>query len=136
MAEAAERQVDVLTDETVSQAQTHEADISARQAEIKRLQVDLRRTQDANREMSERNKLLTATKKLPDSVVAPKLFLGNTKEQDPNNWLRWFDKYCHYKKINDDEKKDLFLMMLQGPAADWVSGWSEGAVYIHRRITT
>jgi hypothetical protein len=31
--------------------------------------------------------------------------------------------------MSDDEKKDLFLMMLQGPAADWVSGWLEGAVY-------
>jgi hypothetical protein len=82
------------------------------------LQVGLRRIQDANREISERNKQLAATKKIPDSVVAPKPFLGKTKEQDPNDLLLWFDKDCHYKKMSDDEKKDLFLMMLQGPEAD------------------
>jgi hypothetical protein len=112
-----------------SHAQNHEADISALQDEIKRLQVDLRRTQDANREISERNKQLAATKKIPDSVVAPKPFLGNTKEQDPNDWLLWFDKYCQLQKNERRRKEGFILMMLQGPASDWVTGWLEGAVY-------
>jgi uncharacterized small protein (DUF1192 family) len=73
MATAAERQVHVSTDESSAHAQNPEA-ISALQDEIKRLQVDLRRTQDANREIGERNKQLAATKKIPDSVVAPNPF--------------------------------------------------------------
>jgi hypothetical protein len=66
--------------------------------EIGRLQNELRKTQDTNGEMMERNKQLAMSKKIPDSVVAPKPFMGKISEQDPVGWLAWFEKYCEYKK--------------------------------------
>ena len=48
--------------------------------------------------------------------------MGNIVDQDLIDWLMWFEKYCNYKGLSETEKRDLFIMMLQGPAADWVNG--------------
>jgi hypothetical protein len=99
MATASDRQVHVSTDTHEAVASDH-PQISVTEMledEVRRLQSELRRTQDANLEISVRNRQLAASKKIPDSVVAQKPFLGNTKEQDTNDWLLLFDKYCHYK---------------------------------------
>jgi hypothetical protein len=36
-------------------------------------------------------------------------------------------RYCNYKKMTDDEQRDLFIMMMQGNAADFINGVCEGA---------
>jgi hypothetical protein len=81
-----ERQVQVATDadaqHAARDAATHEL-TKALQDEIFRLQSELRRAHETNREILDRNKQLAANKKIPDSVVAPKPFMGNTNEQDP-----------------------------------------------------
>jgi hypothetical protein len=54
-------------------------------------------------------------------VVAPKPFLGKTAEQDAVEWLLWFEKYRAYKKMSDDDARELFIMLMQGSAADWMN---------------
>jgi hypothetical protein len=81
IANAPERQVHVSTDTqpTVALEQPPNDITALMQDEIHRLQTELRRVQDANREISDKNKQFAARKRIPDSVVAPKPFLGNTK---------------------------------------------------------
>jgi hypothetical protein len=65
-------------------------------AQLDQLRMDLRRVNESNRELAEKNKELqvrTRSKIISDSVVAPKPFLGKTAEQDPVDWLLWFEKY-------------------------------------------
>jgi hypothetical protein len=92
--------------------------------QIDQLRTDLRRVNELNSELTEKNKELqirTRAKMISDSVVAPKLFLGKTAEQDPIDWLLWFEKYRGYKKMSDDDARELFVMSLQGAAADWMN---------------
>jgi hypothetical protein len=70
----------------------------ALQDEVLRLQSEVRRVQESNREILDRGKQLAANKKIPDSVVAPKPFTGNTKEIDAADWISFFERYCSYKK--------------------------------------
>jgi hypothetical protein len=75
-------------------------------AQIDQLRMDLRRINETNRELAEKNKELqarTRSKIISDSVVAPKPFLGKTSEQDPVDWLLWFEKYKAYKKMSDGD---------------------------------
>jgi hypothetical protein len=51
--------------------------------------------------------------------------MGKISKQDPVDWLGWFEKYCDYKKTTAEEKASLFVMMLQGPAADWITGFAQ-----------
>jgi hypothetical protein len=83
MATAPKRQVHVstVTHEAVAHDQPQTDITSILQDEARRLQSELRRTQDANREISDRNKQLAASKKIADSVVAPKPFLGAQKNK-------------------------------------------------------
>jgi hypothetical protein len=91
---------------------------------IDQLRMDLRRVNESNRELTEKNKELQMrmrVKIILDSVVAPKPFLGKTAEQDPVNWLLWFEKYRGYKKMSDDDARKLFVMLMQEAAADWMN---------------
>jgi hypothetical protein len=93
-------------------------------AQLDQLRTDLRRVNESNRELAEKNKELqirTRAKIISDSVVAPKPFLGKTAEQDPVDWLLWFEKYRAYKKMSDDDARELFVMLMQGAAADWMN---------------
>jgi hypothetical protein len=124
-----ERQVHVMTDPD-AQHMMRDANYELTQAlqdEVLRLQSEVRRVQESNREILDRGKQLAANKKIPDSVVAPKPFTGNTKEIDAADWISFFERYCSYKKMTDDEQRDLFIMMMQGNAADFISGVCEGA---------
>jgi uncharacterized protein (UPF0147 family) len=89
--------------------------------QIDQLRRDLRRVNESNRELTEKNKELqirTRAKVISDSVVAPKPFLGKTAEQDPVDWLLRFEKYRGYRKMSDDDARELFVMLMQGAAAD------------------
>jgi TolA-binding protein len=93
-------------------------------AQLDQLRTDLRRINESNRELAEKNKELqarTRSKIISDSVVAPKPFLGKTAEQDPVDWLLWFEKYKAYKKMSDGDTRELFIMLMQGAAADWMN---------------
>jgi hypothetical protein len=93
-------------------------------AQLDHLRTDLRRMNESNRELAEKNKELqarTRSKIISDSVVAPKPFLGKTSEQDPVDWLLWFEKYRAYKKMSDGDTRELFIMLMQGAAADWMN---------------
>jgi hypothetical protein len=92
--------------------------------QLDQLRTDLRRINEANRELAEKNRELqtrTRSKIISDSVVAPKPFLGKTAEQDPVDWLLWFEKYRAYKKMSDADTRELFIMLMQGAAADWMN---------------
>jgi hypothetical protein len=93
-------------------------------AQLDQLRTYLRRVNETNRELAEKNKELqarTRAKIISDSVVAPKPFLGKTAEQDPVDWLLWFEKYRAYKKMSDGDTRELFVMVMQGAAADWMN---------------
>jgi hypothetical protein len=126
MASAAERHVNGTMGSQDGVVRDGNADALAQ--EIGRLQNELRRTQDINREITEGNKQLAKPKKIPSWVVAPKPFMGKTSEQDPLDWLAWFEKYCEYKMVTNEEKSSLFVMMLQGSAADWINGFLRDTV--------
>jgi hypothetical protein len=79
MASAAERQVNVTMGSQDGVVRDGNADALAQ--EIGRLQNELRRTQDINREITEWNKQLAMSKKIPDSVVAPKPFMGKLRNR-------------------------------------------------------
>jgi hypothetical protein len=92
--------------------------------QLDQLRTDLRRIHESNRELAEKNKELqarTRSKIISDSVVAPKPFLGKTADQDPVDWLLWFEKYKAYKKMTDADTRELFIMLMQGAAADWMN---------------
>jgi hypothetical protein len=96
--------------------------------QIQRLQSELGFAQAENREKVDKSRQLAANKKITDSIIAPKPFLGNTNEQEAGDWLNWFIKFADYKKLNDEERRDLFVVMLQGSAADWLSSLCEGSM--------
>jgi hypothetical protein len=127
---APERQVHVSTGSEMHTAQeASQADLTDMlHDQIQRLQSELRFAQAENREMVDKNRQLAANKKITDSIIAPKPFLGNTDEQQAGDWLNWFIKFADYKKLSDDERRDLFLVMLQGSASDWVSSFCEGSM--------
>ena len=55
---------------------------------------------------------------ISDSVIAPKSF-SNSTDTDPEVWLNYFLKFVSFKKLNENETKGLFSMLLHGPASDW-----------------
>jgi hypothetical protein len=125
MATGGERKVTVT-------AESHESDKDVKfqdqmlqlTTQLDQLRMDLRRVNELNRELTEKNKELeirTRAKIVSDSMVARKPFLGKTAEQDPVDWLLWFEKYRGYKKMSDDVAHELFVMLMQGAAADWMN---------------
>jgi hypothetical protein len=96
--------------------------------QIQRLQSELRFAQAENREMVDKNRQLAANKRITDSIIAPKPFLGNTNEQEAGDWLNWFIKLADFKKMNDEERRDLFVVMLQGAASAWLASLCEGSM--------
>ena len=56
---------------------------------------------------------------MSDTVIAPPPFSGKPTE-DPGDWLRAFSNYCTFKGYNDAQKRNLFRVLLTGPAADWL----------------
>jgi cysteine sulfinate desulfinase/cysteine desulfurase-like protein len=112
---APERQVHVSTGgETHTAQEGPQADLTEMlHDQIQRLQSELRFAQAENREMADKNRQLAANKRITDSIIAPKPFLGNTNEQEAGDWLNWFIKFADFKKLNDEERRDLFLVMLQ-----------------------
>ena len=54
-----------------------------------------------------------------DTVIVPPPFSGKPTE-DPGDWLRAFSNYCTFKGYNDAQKRNLFRVLLTGPAADWL----------------
>ena len=56
---------------------------------------------------------------MSDTVIAPPPFSGKPTE-DPGDWLRTFLNYCTFKGYNDIQKRNLFRVLLKGPAADWL----------------
>ena len=56
---------------------------------------------------------------MSDTVIAPPPFSGKPTE-DPGDWLRAFSNYSTFKGYNDAQKRNLFRVLLTGPAADWL----------------
>jgi hypothetical protein len=124
-----ERQVHVSTAVDTAHDDAQQPDLTAMlHDQIQRLQSELRFAQAENREMVDKNRQLAANKKIPDSIIAAKPFLGDTTEQVDGDWLNWFIKFCDYKKMNDEDRKDLFVIMMQGSASDWLSTVCEGSM--------
>jgi hypothetical protein len=94
---------------------------------IEDLRNTLERTQIENRQLrklAEHDKDVVSprlAKKIPDSLIAPKPFMGNVENQDPNDWLHTFELYSAFKGLDDEETCQLFVMLLQGTAADWLA---------------
>ena len=68
-----------------------------------------------------RNMANSENKAISDSVLAPKAFRGGS-DQDPERWLEYFNRYCEFRKLSATAREELFKMMLQDAAADWLVG--------------
>jgi len=53
------------------------------------------------------------------NLSTPPAFSGQ-QEDDPVDWLRRFEKFCSFKGIANNKKRDLMLYLMVGNAADWV----------------
>ncbi|HSN24585.1 MAG TPA: hypothetical protein VLS45_10585 [Methylomicrobium sp.] len=62
---------------------------------------------------------LAATRSISDAVVAPKPFTGRAGDE-AENWLEYFDRYCNFRRLNDDNRAELFRILMHGAAADWL----------------
>jgi Retrotransposon gag protein len=61
----------------------------------------------------------TGPRKVSDTVVAPKLFTGKAG-QDAENWLEYLERYCAFRKLDVNRKRELFWILLQEGASDWL----------------
>jgi hypothetical protein len=93
-----------------------------------KLHSALHEAEDNNEALKRKHAAAIASnsKKISDSIVAPKYFLGKPEEQNPVDWIVCFEKYCEYKQLDENDKRELFVMMLQGSAGDWLSSTSHG----------
>ena len=57
--------------------------------------------------------------------VVPTPFKG-TAAESPIDWLKGFKRFCTFKNLSNDRKRDLFALMLQGSSADWYEGLADG----------
>jgi hypothetical protein len=96
--------------------------------QVAKLHNALHEAEDKNDALKRKHAAAIASnsKKISDSIVAPKPFLGKPEEQDPVDWIVWFEKYCAYKQLDEKDKRELFVMMLQGSAGDWLSSTAHG----------
>ena len=86
----------------------------------------MRRAEAAEDSLARNTDRLTGAvqlKTISDSVVAPKPFLGKPQEQEPMDWLDFFNKFCIYKGLREDEKINLFTMMMREGAADFLNAF-------------
>jgi hypothetical protein len=88
-----------------------------------------RRAEIAERDLGQLNDRHFAganrSKPISDSIVAPKPFLGKPDQQDPIDWLDFFNRFCAYKHLNDEETINLFSMMMRDGASDWFQSYIE-----------
>jgi hypothetical protein len=57
---------------------------------------------------------------IADAIIAPKIFSGTAAESG-EEWLEYLDKYFEFRHIRDEDKINLFSMLLRGGASDWMS---------------
>ena len=58
---------------------------------------------------------------LPDSLLAPSKFSGETQSPESNaDWLAYTKKYFRYRKIAEPEQLQLISLLLIGSANDWL----------------
>jgi hypothetical protein len=48
---------------------------------------------------------------ISDAAICLKTFGGTTAES-AEDWLKLFERYADYRKLNDDDKKWLFIILL------------------------
>ena len=51
-------------------------------------------------------------------------FNGKREEQDPEDWLEYFERYCNYKNLSENQRGELFVMMMRGGASDWLHAFA------------
>jgi hypothetical protein len=61
----------------------------------------------------------TGPRNVSDTVVAPKPFTGKAG-QDAENWLEYLERYCAFRKLDVNNKRELFRILLQEGASDWL----------------
>ena len=57
--------------------------------------------------------------------VVPTPFKG-TAVESPIDWLKGFKRFCTFKNLTNERKRDLFALMLQGSSADWYESLPDG----------
>jgi hypothetical protein len=57
---------------------------------------------------------------IADAIIAPKLFSGTAAESG-EEWLEYLEKYFEFRHIRDEDKINLFSMLLRAGASDWMS---------------
>ena len=62
----------------------------------------------------------SGTKAISDTAVAPKPFTGRSS-QDPEVWLEYFERYCDFRQLADEDRLKLLGILLHEGAADWFS---------------
>jgi hypothetical protein len=64
---------------------------------------------------------------IADAIIAPKTFSGTAAESG-EEWLEYLEKYFEFRHIRDEDKINLFSMLLRGGASDWMSTLNSTAV--------
>jgi hypothetical protein len=84
----------------------------------------------------------TATPQLPayqsivsDSVIGPKPFTGNSHE-GAEEWFDYLGRYATYRNLREQDKLNLFQILLQGSAADWLSTLKPSEKSSYAALTT
>lgn len=54
-----------------------------------------------------------------DTVIAPQCFCGKPNE-DAEQWVSYLQRYCDFRRINGEDRRGLFAILLRGSAADWM----------------
>ena len=60
----------------------------------------------------------------------PPPFLGCPKAQDPDSWLKYFERYTNYKHLSEHRKADLFKLLMQKNAGDWIDTLEPDKSYV------
>jgi hypothetical protein len=66
----------------------------------------------------------TGARSISDTVVTLEPPTGQST-QDPEVWLDYFERYANFRKLSTAEGLELFVMMMQGDAADWLTTFLE-----------
>lgn len=53
-----------------------------------------------------------------DTIISPEKFYGRSNE-NPEDFLAYFQRYSDFKQLRDRQKADLFGMLMRGGALDW-----------------
>ena len=57
---------------------------------------------------------------ISDTVLAPKPFCGSS-DQDAEQWLEYFNRYCRFRHLSARASEELFKMLLRDSAADFIA---------------